>query len=609
MARPELLDRYPDWSVSLRLEPLPEQEARALIGDAMPEEVRQRIVRASGGNPLFLTEIAALTSDGDTAVEVPPTLRALLTARLDQLDEPERGVLERGAVEGELFHRGAVQALGPDEPEVTPRLAALVRRELVRPDQPQLPHEDAYRFRHLLIRDAAYDALPKALRAELHGRFADWLETKQDLVETDELVGYHLEQAVRYREDLGESRPDLALRAGERLVAAGRRALPREDEAAAGLLGRALDLTRPLQLDVNLELDLAEALSGDPIRAAEVATRAAERASVAGDAAGEALARAAAYFYQGDPDEQSPPDRLEALSLRALSLLEPKEDFAGLAHVWNMLGFGVANARTRYDDWARAIEAANRYARLAGRPSLNIGTLWAALAHGSMPVEEALARLDQHDLPSPWWLLCRAWYLAMLDRFDEALPLSEKADADIKERGGSWAGDWLMAEIASLAGDHETARRRLEAVCEWLTSRNMDGFLATYSPMLGRELCALGRYDEAEKAARLSRDVVEEQDVGAQALWRQVQARVDSSRGEHAQAERLAREAVQLWERSDGLPEQGDALCDLGDVLAAAGRRDEALVAWQDALVRYETKHVVPFAARVRERIEELQQV
>ena len=120
MARPELLDRYPDWPVSLRLEPLPEQEARALIGDAMPEDVRERIVRASGGNPLFLTEIAALTNDGDTAVEVPPTLRALLTARLDQLDEPERGVLERGAVEGEIFHRGAVQALGPDEPEVTP---------------------------------------------------------------------------------------------------------------------------------------------------------------------------------------------------------------------------------------------------------------------------------------------------------------------------------------------------------------------------------------------------------------------------------------------------------------------------------------------------------
>src|SRR4029077_19431410 len=134
-----------------------------------------QIVRASGGNPLFLTEIAALSDADGEEVEVPPTLRALLAARLDQLDEPERRVLERGAVEGELFHRGAVQALAPEETEVLPRLGTLVRRDLVRPDRPQLPHEDAYRFRHLLIRDAAYEALPKAVRAELHGRFAAWL--------------------------------------------------------------------------------------------------------------------------------------------------------------------------------------------------------------------------------------------------------------------------------------------------------------------------------------------------------------------------------------------------------------------------------------------------
>src|SRR6185437_12332641 len=131
MARPELLDRRPGWPAVLRLEPLPEGEAASLVGDGVPDEVRERIVRASGGNPLFLTEMAALGEDA----EVPATLRALLVARLDQLDEPERRVLERGAVEGELFHRGTVQALGPDETEVTPRLAALVRRDLVRPDR------------------------------------------------------------------------------------------------------------------------------------------------------------------------------------------------------------------------------------------------------------------------------------------------------------------------------------------------------------------------------------------------------------------------------------------------------------------------------------------
>ena len=103
-----------------------------------------------------------MAGEAGDEVEVPPSLRALLAARLDQLDAAERRVLERGAVEGEVFHRGAVQALAPEEAQVTPRLAALVRRELIRPDRAQFAREDGFRFRHLLIRDAAYDALPKA---------------------------------------------------------------------------------------------------------------------------------------------------------------------------------------------------------------------------------------------------------------------------------------------------------------------------------------------------------------------------------------------------------------------------------------------------------------
>ena len=137
-------------------------------------------------------------------VAVPPTIQALLAARLDQLEWPDRDVLQCGSVEGRVFHRGAVRALAPAESQVTARLAALVRKELVRPDKPQLPGEDAFRFRHLLIRDAAYNALPKATRAELHERFADWLgEHGSTLVELDEILGYHLEQAYRYRTELG----------------------------------------------------------------------------------------------------------------------------------------------------------------------------------------------------------------------------------------------------------------------------------------------------------------------------------------------------------------------------------------------------------------------
>ena len=138
IARPELLDRRPRWPVKVRLEPLHARDVSTLIGEQLPAELRDRIAHAAGGNPLFLTEMLAMAGESES-IEVPPTLRALLAARLDQLDGSERRVLERGAIEGEMFHRGAVQALGPDELEVTPRLASLVRRELIRPGQRAVP--------------------------------------------------------------------------------------------------------------------------------------------------------------------------------------------------------------------------------------------------------------------------------------------------------------------------------------------------------------------------------------------------------------------------------------------------------------------------------------
>ena len=226
IARPELAERHPAWPVTLRLEPLATDDVEELIAERVPEQLRERIARAAGGNPLFIEEMLALAGEAEGEVAVPPTLQALLAARIDQLETAERSVLERGAVEGEIFHRGAVQALGLDETQVTPRLAALVRRELIKPDRPLLQGEDGFRFRHLLIRDAVYGALPKATRADLHERFAGWLEEHgSELVELNEILGYHLEIACNYRAELGMSRNDeLAMVARRRLTAAGRRA-------------------------------------------------------------------------------------------------------------------------------------------------------------------------------------------------------------------------------------------------------------------------------------------------------------------------------------------------------------------------------------------------
>jgi tetratricopeptide (TPR) repeat protein len=611
IARPELLSRRVEWPAVLRLEPLSEEAADELIGD-LPAALRSRVAAAAGGNPLFLTEMRAM-AEQDATVEVPPTLRALLAARLDQLDPAERRVLEGGAVEGELFHRGAVQILAPDELQITPRLAALVRRELIRPDRAQLPGEDGFRFRHILIRDAAYDALPKSTRAELHARFADWLEGRgPDLVELDEIVGYHLEQAALYKAELGQPDPGLAERAGLRLADAGRRALARADfRAAAPLLERALELTRPLRLDVSLEFDLADSRQV-PREQAMIAERVGERAREDGDRVGEALALVVAARARLSLGDDPAAGELERLARAALPLLEHAEDHTGLGRVWSALG-DVANFRSRYEEWTQASERAIHYFAVAGRHPLGLADVPFGLVHGPRPADEALRTLDSAlpENPHPAALLERAWLLAMLGRLDEAWALARPAAERAHELGGltfGGQGDWQLGEIAGLAGDHATATGHLRREFDRQERTGARALLSTTAPKLGRFLCALGRYDEAEPLAQLGRELGDEQDLITQMLWRQVQARVYAHRGENAEAERLAREAETIAERTDGLNLQGDALCDLAEVLATAGRFEAAAQALKQALERYERKKNLAMIAQVRPRLEALRE-
>src|SRR5919108_1627447 len=310
LARAELIDRRPGWgggkwnATSVLLEPLDAHETDELL-DALggvDTALRERIRAAAEGNPLFLEEIAALVqSAGTTDVAVPPTIQALLAARIDGLEEDERGVLERGAIEGRSFHLGAVEALGNGAPHLRAHLEALVRKDLIRPELHETVGDDVYRFRHQLIRDAAYEALPKLRRAELHERFARWVEeARPHLVERDEIVGHHLEQASICKSALGQLDAELAERAGIRLADAGRRALWRGDNGAAStLLERALELLPDSRPDVHLELDLASTMwARDPRAAAAIVEAAAERAAAAGDGAGEAVARVSATFQR-----------------------------------------------------------------------------------------------------------------------------------------------------------------------------------------------------------------------------------------------------------------------------------------------------------------------
>jgi tetratricopeptide (TPR) repeat protein len=235
----------------------------------------------------------------------------------------------------------------------------------------------------------------------------------------------------------------------------------------------------------------------------------------------------------------------------------------------------------------------------------------AGLLLGPRPADEALRTLDSvlPENPDPGALLRRAQLLAMLGRFDEAWALARPAAERARELGGlhyGGQGDSELGGIAALAGDHATAAVHLRRVCDRYEQAGQRSHLSTLAPMLGRSLCALGRYDEAEPLAQLGRELGDEQDLATQMLWRQVQARVHAHRGEHAEAERLAREAEAIGERMDSLNLQGGALCDLAEVLAAAGRSGEAAVTLERALERYERKQNLAMLAQVRQKLDAL---
>jgi tetratricopeptide (TPR) repeat protein len=421
----------------------------------------------------------------------------------------------------------------------------------------------------------------------------------------DEILGYHLEQAARYLDELGRPDPPLALAAGDRLAAAGRRAFWRGDmRAAAGLLERALALARPHRLDVHLEVALVQALiDSDVAQAIALADAAAERADAAGDEANAALARTvgAATRLNGG---QCSLDELERRAQEALPLLEAAGDGDGLASAWHALGL-VANVRVRCADWAEAAEQALLHARRAGHAVVGSWRVAVPLALGPMPASEALAKLDAlvGGQPHPGDLMLRGGLLAMLDRIDEAWAVALPAAERLRELGfGASGGVWL-GEIAMIAGDYPGAAKYYQNACDAMEASGSTSLLSTYAPRLGCVLCALGRYDEAEPLAARGRELGDPEDVMTQEVWRGAQALVISARGYHDEAEQLAREAAEFALRSDSPLLRGDALSILAQVLDNAGRRDEAAIVLRQALVEYESKPIVPLARRVRDRI------
>jgi hypothetical protein len=655
LARPELLDTRRDWgggklnATTVLLEPLADPESEELVNNLLGQaelggEVRSRIVESAEGNPLFVEELLSMLIDEGllerrdgawlptadlSSLAIPPTIQVLLAARLDRLEAEERAVIERASVEGKVFHRGSVAELSPEAARagVPNRLMTLVRKELIRPDRATFAGEDAFRFRHLLIRDAAYEALSKDARAELHERFAAWLEQKagERITEYEEILGYHLEQAYRYRAELGpldDDARDVGARAAALLKAAGVRAIAHEDwHGAANLLSRANDLL-PRGDSSRLELvpDLADALTetGDFPTVEALLVDAVESAARLGDPRLEAQLRLSLAATQLLSDPEGKADEAWRTTEQALPIFEAQEDHLGLARLWR-LRFGLGMQWNRGDLLEEAAQQAPFHAEHAGAEGARRFDIAAGLTagvFGPLPVTDAIKRCDEAlaKYPGRQAVAAAAFValgalLAMQGAIDAGRHAAGQAKQIANEISFGLNRTISVGERACLleliARDGAAAEREIRPGYDLLRSAGDLGHLSTHAWYLAEALYLQGRHEEAEVETRVSEQTAASDDLSSQAGWRSVRAKVLARRRDFEQAIALAREADAMVSPLDFYYFSGCVLMDCAEAYRFAGLDGDARSAAQRALAFFEAKGDVVDAARAQTFLDE----
>jgi class 3 adenylate cyclase len=504
-ARPELLDAHPAWaggklnSTTLLLEPLGADAVGRLIqtlpgGAALPPRVAERVMAAAEGNPLYVEELLGMLVDDDVLrrdtdgtwvisgaideVQVPPSIGLLVAARLERLAPAERRVAEHASVVGRVFEQAAVVELAPDEARssVPAALLALVRKELVRPERGDvLTTGDAFKFRHVLIRDAAYEALPKAERADLHERVAAWLEdvAGDRVAEIEEIVGHHLGQAVRYRRELGEAGPRvdaLARQAHEHLAAAGMRAVDRGDPATSVPLLRHAIAVAPSGTETDvLELRLIDELMRSD-RAGEAGPLAdALRARAAGTGNVISEARAALAALDAKRMILGPGSghlELSGWLAEGREIAERSGDAHALAAYWRMVSIDAWEHELfpeSHEALVRALELSRAADDQRGVREIQTLVLMEHLS-GTTPLAEAFAHADTMLVELGRRRDDHAFVLARRGLIRGMLGDRAAARADILESEAihldlgmvptAAEAAWYLAWTSRLAGDH-----------------------------------------------------------------------------------------------------------------------------------------------------------
>jgi tetratricopeptide (TPR) repeat protein len=553
-----------------------------------------------------------------TTISVPPTISALLSARLDRLDADERAVIEAASVMGKEFVPAAVHELTPEsvDARVDGILMALTRKELIRAARSRRGG-DELRFRHLLIRDAAYQGIPKSRRADLHENFASWLEAiaGDQAEEQEEILGYHLEQAYRLREELGplsDADRVVGRRAAARLAAAGHRALARDDmPATVSLLSRAASLF-PIddadRIAILPDLGYALAEGGDGERGHAVV----EEARTLAEAAGDERLRAHALIRLLDMhiDAESWLVGAQRDIDGIMETFERADDDRGLARAWRLKGT---------IDWERGLAGPHevalgralvhaRKARELHDEAAILFSIGVVVTRGPTPVDDGIRRCQEILASSGTSRAIEAYMshaLAHLHarrrEFDEARSRVATFRTFLHETGQVWMY-WFFSEVAAdveaLAGNGADAVRIIAegaAQLEQINERDplLDAFLAHY----------LYDQDDIAGAERSAAIGAGGEDFLARSLAMGVLGKIRAREGRWDEAERLTSDSVALLEDTDFLVDLATALFDLGEVFRVVGKTDEARSAFERALDACERKGDLVSADRARAAI------
>src|SRR6516225_5857775 len=579
IARPELLDHRPAWanetdrSMSIQLTPLGESAAAVLLdalsaGHRIAPATRARLIETASGNPLYLEQLAVSLSEQqgrDTRPALPPTIQALLAARLQRLGPGASSVLIRAAIVGKDFGEQEIRELLPAEARapLSRNLQTLVAKGLVQRGPPGRRPDEEYSFRHILIQEAAYRAIPKSLRAELHFRYADWLEVivADPFPQRSEILGYHLEQSVRYRNELRPTDPQsagLSLRAAAHLETAGNAAHDRGDDiAAASLLDRAAALLPgddPTLGRLYTSLGTALIEVGQFEKAKATLDHAQRITAANGDDRLHAHARVEALLLHLNMN----PEEAAIDIARALPELrrefETNQDDLGICNTlqleaalhWNHSRSGAAeSAWLRAADYARKVNDRRQLADI-------LAWLASAALWGPMPAPEGIKRcqeyLDEignHPIGKAQILLHQAGLYAMQDDFAAAQAALRAAKSLLETLGSTMTATIIQpaALIAMLVSDTATAETYLRLEYGSLYQMGERRFLATTAAKLARAIAAQGpsRYDEAIELLDVSREAAADRDLTPQVIGQGLYARILADRGCHREAEELAR--------------------------------------------------------------------